>query len=99
MAFTEQHLREQEKQLESLKDELSRLNARFDGMCKDGGISGADLEKALAEKRSPEMESALSRAREEAERAGKARAAQHGAARDAAAGKAVSRGRPGAVRV
>ena len=99
MAFTEEDLLEQEKELDALKDELSRMNARFDGMLKDFGVSPDDLHKAMQEKRSPELEEAVQAAREEAERAGKTRAAQARRAEKPVADKPAPRGRPGAVRL
>ena len=91
-------MREQEKTLEALKDELSRLNARFDGMLKDIGASPEDLRKSMQAKRSPEEEKALQEAMAAAEREGKSRAAQAKGAEKHSA-KPASRGRPGAVRI
>ncbi|MDR1109960.1 MAG: hypothetical protein LBP92_04490 [Deltaproteobacteria bacterium] len=98
MAFTEKELREQEQALEAAKEEFSRLNAQFDGMVKDAGHSHADLRASLEEKRSPELDKLLEQAREEATRAGQARAAQTGAPLEPQTRNA-GRGRPGAVRI
>ena len=97
MAFTEQDRLEQQKAFEAVQDEFSRLNARLDGMCKDAGLTVADLKKSLADKKSPELEAALNKAKAEAEEAGKARAAQAGATQ-AQSSKPAGR-RPGAVRI
>ena len=99
MAFTEQEMKAQEQAFAAMKEELSRLNARYEGMVKDAGISTEDLKKALNEKRSPELEKAFNEAKAEAERAGKARAAQAGAAAPADPAKSAGRGRPGAVKI
>jgi hypothetical protein len=98
MAFTEKDLREQEQAFEALKEEMSRLNARFDGMLKDTGLSLEDLDASLEEKRSPELEKLLEQAKAEAERAGRARA---DAARAGTAPKTrgAGRARPGAVKI
>jgi hypothetical protein len=97
MAFTEQDRLEQQKAFEAVQDEFSRLNARLDGMCKDAGLSGADLKQSLAAPKSPELETALNKAKAEAEQAGKARAAQAGAAQTQSSKPAGHR--PGAVRI
>ena len=98
MEFTEKDLLEQEQAFEAVKEEFSRLNARFDGMLKDVGITADDLKKTLEEKRSPELDKAFNQAKEEAERAGKTRVAQTGAA-SADQTKSAGRGRPGAVKI
>jgi hypothetical protein len=98
MEFTEKELREQEQAFEAVKEELSRLNAQFDGMTKDAGLSPGDLEKSLEEQRSPEVEKFLEQARAEAARAGQARAAQAGTAPTNPA-RSAGRERPGAVRI
>jgi ElaB/YqjD/DUF883 family membrane-anchored ribosome-binding protein len=98
MASTEKDQREQEQAFAAVKEEFSRLNARYDGMLKDAGISAGDLQKALEEKRSPELDKAFNEARAEAERAGKTRAAQFGGALPEQAKSAGCR-RPGAVKI
>ncbi|MDR3175516.1 MAG: hypothetical protein LBU06_03155 [Desulfovibrio sp.] len=97
MAFTEKDIQEQDRALAGLKDEWSRLNARFDGLLKDARITADDLRGALAEKLPPELEAALAKAKDDARQAGKARVAQaEGAGKaDAPSG----RGRSDAVRV
>ena len=97
MAFTEKELREQELAFTAVKEELSRLNALFEGMLKDSGLTSAALKKCLEEKRSAELDKAFSQARAEAERAGKTRAAQVGVLAEQA--KSAARGRPGAVKI
>ena len=99
MEFTEKNLLEQEQAFEALKDEFSRLNARFDGMIKESGLSEDNLRKSLEEKRSPELDKVLEQARAEAAHAGQARAAQANAAAPADQATSGGRGRPGAVRV
>jgi len=99
MQFTEKDLLEQEQAFEALKDEFSRVNARFDGMLKESGLSEDDLRKSLAEKRSPELDKVLEQARAEAAHAGQARAAQAGEAAPAGQTASAGRGRPGAVKV
>jgi ElaB/YqjD/DUF883 family membrane-anchored ribosome-binding protein len=98
MEFTEKELQEQEQTFEALKEEFSRLNAQFDGMIKEAGLSADDLEASLKEQHSPEAESFLEQARAEAARAGQARAAQAGTAPVDQA-RSAGRGRPGAVRI
>jgi predicted component of type VI protein secretion system len=100
MEFTEKELREQELALAALKEELSRLNAQFDGLLKDAGLSLDDLSAAREENLTPEMARMLEQAKEEAARAGQARAAQF-QAETAPSGSArgAGRGRPGAVRI
>ena len=99
MQFTEKDLLEQEQAFEALKDEFSRVNARFDGMLKESGLSEDDLRKSLEEKRSPEMEKLFEQARAEAARAGQARAAQANVAAPADQAASAGRGRPGAVKI
>jgi hypothetical protein len=98
MAFTEKEMRAQEQALAAAKEEFSRLNAQFDGMLKDAGLSPADLAGALEEKRTPEMERLLEQARAQAKRAGQARAAQAETAPEGHARRA-GRERPGAVKI
>jgi ElaB/YqjD/DUF883 family membrane-anchored ribosome-binding protein len=98
MAFTEKELREQDQAIEALKDELSRLNAQFDGLLKDAGISAEDLAATREEDLTPEMARMLEQAKAEAARAGQARAAQF-QAETAPTARGSGRGRPGAVRI
>jgi ElaB/YqjD/DUF883 family membrane-anchored ribosome-binding protein len=97
MAFTEKELREQEQAVEALKEELSRLNAQFDGMLKDAGLSAEDFAAAREEDLTPDMARLLEQAKEEAARAGRARAAQFQV--ETAPARSAGRGRPGAVRI
>jgi peptidoglycan hydrolase CwlO-like protein len=76
MAFTEEQLAAQQKMIEELKDELSRLNSVFDARMKDAGLTPADLEGLSLENAPPEVKQMLAQAREAAKRAGEARAAQ-----------------------
>jgi len=96
--FTEKELREQEQAFEALKEEFSRVSARFDGMLREAGLSADDLKKALEEKHDPEVEKLLEQARAEAAQAGRARAAQAGMVEARPSGSA-RRGRPGAVSI
>jgi DNA-binding phage protein len=98
MDFTEQAMKEQEQAFLAIKDEFSRLNAQFDGLCKDAKLSAGELKKSLEEKRSPELEDALNQAKAAAAQAGRARAAQIEASRpDEKQGS--GRRRPGVVRM
>lgn len=97
MAFTDKDLAEQQKAFEEIKDEFSRLTTQFDAMLKEGGLGSEDLQQALAEKHSPEVQAYLDKAKEEAARAGQARVAQA----SPSSGKAplAGRRRPGVVRL
>ena len=95
MAYAEKELREQKQSFEALKEEFSRLNAQYDGMLKESGLSSADLKKALEGKHSPELEKALEQAKAEAARAGQARKAQA----EPAPAHSAGHGRPGAVKI
>ena len=97
MAFTEKDFLEQQQAVAELEDEFSRLNAQFESMVKDAGLSSEDLQKSLTEKLSPEMQNAMTAAKEEAARAGQARAAQAGAPTKPAS--TAGRGRPGVIRL
>lgn len=99
MAFTENDVRQQEQAFAAVKEEFSRLNARFDGMLKESGLSVEDLKKSLAEKHDPELERLLNQAKEEAARQGKARVAQSAPVGGSSVGTGAGRGRPGAVRI
>ncbi|MCL2029108.1 MAG: putative porin [Deltaproteobacteria bacterium] len=85
----------QEQALEAVKEEFSRLNAQFDGMLKESGLSSGDLKAALEKKHSPELDKLLDQAKAEAVRAGQARKAQADAAQAPSAGL----GRPGTVKI
>ena len=89
MAFTEKDLQAQDAQLEALKDELSRLNQKFDAQLKSMG---------LTETMPPEVEALVAKAKEEARRAGEARKAQ-AALNKPSSGKAPGAGRRGVVRL
>ena len=98
MAFTEKDMAEQQKAFEEVKDEFSRLTAQFDAMLKEGGLTSEGLRQALDAKHSPEVQAYLDKAKEDAIRAGQARASQAASV----AGKAssgVGRGRSGVVRL
>lgn len=97
MAFTEKDQAEQQKAFEEIKDEFSRLTAQFDAMLKEGGLRSEDLQQALGEKHTPEAEAFLAKAKDDAARAGQARAAQ--AAPAAGRAPVAGRGRPGVVRL
>ena len=45
MAFTEKDMQAQEEQLNALKDELSRLNQKFDAQLKGMGLTEDDLKQ------------------------------------------------------
>ena len=69
MAFTEKDMQAQEEQLSALKDELSRLNQKFDAQLKGMGLTEDDLKQQEA--MTPEVEALVAKAKEEAKRAGK----------------------------
>lgn len=96
MAFTEKDLQDQEAQLEALKDELSRLNQKFDAQLKNMGLTEDDLKRQEA--MTPEVEALVAKAKEEARRAGEARKAQ-AALNKPSSGKAPGTGRRGVVRL
>lgn len=54
MAFTEKDMQAQEEQLSALKDELSRLNQKFDAQLKGMGLTEDDLKQLEA--MTPEVE-------------------------------------------
>ena len=99
MAFTEKDLLEQQQAVAELEDEFSRLNTQFESMVKEAGLSSEDLKKSLAEKLSPELQNAMAAAKEDAARAGEARAAQTGGSGQGKASSAAGRGRPGVIRL
>ena len=98
MAFTEHTLQEQEQALAAAKEELSRLNAQFDGMLKESSLSIDDLKRALEQKHPIELEKLVEHAKVEASHAGQARKTQTATA-DETPAPSAGRGRPGAVRV
>lgn len=96
MAFTEKDMQAQEEQLNALKDELSRLNQKFDAQLKGMGLTEDDLKQQEA--MTPEVEALVAKAKEEAKRAGEARKAQ-AALDNRPSGKAPGAGRRGVVRL
>ena len=88
MAFTEKDMQAQEEQLSALKDELSRLNQKFDAQLKGMGLTAM----------TPEVEALVAKAKEEAKRAGEARKAQ-ASLDNRPSGKAPGAGRRGVVRL
>ena len=95
MAFTEKDMQAQEEQLSALKDELSRLNQKFDAQLKGMGLTEDDLKQ---EAMTPEVEALVAKAKEEAKRAGEARKAQ-ASLDNRPSGKAPGAGRRGVVRL
>ncbi len=93
MAFTEKDMQAQEEQLSTLKDELSRLNQKFDAQLKGMGLTEDDLKQQ--EEMTPEVEALVAKAKEEAKRAGEARKAQ-ASLDNRPSGKAPGAGRRGA---
>ena len=91
MAFTEKDMQAQEEQLNALKDELSRLNQKFDAQLKGMGLK-------QQEAMTPEVEALVAKAKEEAKRAGEARKAQ-ASLDNRPSGKAPGAGRRGVVRL
>ena len=96
MAFTEKDMQAQEEQLSALKDELSRLNQKFDAQLKGMGLTEDDLKQQEA--MTPEVEALVAKAKEEAKRAGEARKAQ-ASLDNRPSGKAPGAGRRGVVRL
>ncbi|MDR1947263.1 MAG: hypothetical protein LBQ51_08895 [Desulfovibrio sp.] len=97
MAFTEKDMEEQDRVIADLREELSLLNARFDGLLRDLGLSEDDLDKLPDKDLPPELAAALTEAEAQAVRAGRERAGQ--ADRAFKSGVQAGRGRPGAVLV
>ena len=95
MAFTEKDMQAQEEQLNALKDELSRLNQKFDAQLKGMGLTEDDLKQ---QEMTPEVEALVAKAKEEAKRAGEARKAQ-ASLDNRPSGKAPGAGRRGVVRL
>ena len=95
-AFTEKDMQAQEEQLNALKDELSRLNQKFDAQLKGMGLTEDDLKQQEA--MTPEVEALVAKAKEEAKRAGEARKAQ-ASLDNRPSGKAPGAGRRGVVRL
>ena len=93
MAFTEKDMQAQEEQLNALKDELSRLNQKFDAQLKGMGLTEDDLKQQEA--MTPEVEALVAKAKEEAKRAGEAQASLD----NRPSGKAPGAGRRGVVRL
>ena len=60
MAFTEKDMQAQEEQLSALKDELSRLNQKFDAQLKGMGLTEDDLKQQEA--MTPEVEALVAKA-------------------------------------
>ena len=98
MAFTEKEMAEQKKAFDQVKDEFSRLTAQFDAMLKEGGLTSEDLRQTLNAQHKPEVQAYLDKARDEAARAGQARAAQVAPA-SGKASAASRRNRPGMVKL
>ena len=93
MAFTEKDMQAQEEQLSALKDELSRLNQKFDAQLKGMGLTEDDLKQQEA--MTPEVEALVAKAKEEAGEARKAQASLD----NRPSGKAPGAGRRGVVRL
>ena len=96
MAFTEKDMQAQEEQLSALKDELSRLNQKFDAQLKGMGLTEDDLKQQEA--MTPEVEALVAKAKEEASAPGEARKAQAPWI-TVLPGKAPGAGRRGVVRL
>jgi hypothetical protein len=95
--MTEQQLMQQEKEIARLAGELDRLNSVFEKQKKALGLS-ADEPVTFDEKEmTPELKKALDAAKVEAERAGKALAAQ--IAQPSAAANSAPHARRGAMRI
>ncbi|MDD2966853.1 MAG: hypothetical protein PHN64_05100 [Desulfovibrionaceae bacterium] len=70
----------QNQQIDSLREELDRLNAHFNATLKDAGILLDDLKNIDISTLPATVQAALSTAQAEAKRAGAARAAQNNTA-------------------
>ena len=88
MAFTEKDMQAQEEQLNALKEELSRLDQKFDAQLKAMGLTEDDLKQQ--EPMTPELEALVAKAKEEAKRAGEARKAARPPARAAVVSSAFN---------
>ena len=93
---TEKDMQAQEEQLNALKEELSRLDQKFDAQLKAMGLTEDDLKQQ--EPMTPEVEALVAKAKEKAKRAGEARKAQ-AALDNRPSGKAPGAGRRGVVRL
>ncbi len=98
MAFSDKDLHAQEQQLQTLNEELSRLNTQFEAQLKGLGISENDLLTTADAETSPDLQKMMSEAQDKAKREGAARAAQ-GAPAPAAGAKTPGSGRRGVVRL
>ena len=98
MAFTQKDFEAQEQQLQTLKDELSRLDVQFAAHLKTLGLTEADLKTALEGDIPPDVQQMMSEAMDKAKREGQARSAQSSPAASSG-GKAPGAGRRGAVRL
>ncbi len=90
--MTEQQLKEQEQQIANLAEELARLNGIFDEQKKVLGIPEGEAVTFDEKDMTPELKKALQTVKTEAERAGKARAAQVETPSSASAASGVRRG-------
>ena len=94
--MTEQQLKQQEQEISRLSDELSRLNNLFAEQKKALGIPEDEVVTFDEKEMTPELQKAFDTVKAEAERAGKARAAQVEAPSSAAS---ASGSRRGAMRI
>lgn len=99
MAFTEKDLEAQERQLQTLQDELSRLNSQAEAQLKSLGVTENELSAALAGEVPAEVQKLMAEAADKAKREGAARAAQGAPATAGSGAKAPGAGRKGAVRL
>ena len=74
--FTEEAIREQQRQIEDLREQLSRANALFEAQKKQLGITDADIEQARSEKLTPVLEALMEQSARQAKRAGEEAAAR-----------------------
>lgn len=96
MAFTEKDMQAQEEQLNALKDELSRLNQKFDAQLKGMGLTEDDLKQQEA--MTPEVE-ALGRQSEGRGQARRGSRKAQASLDNRPSGKAPGAGRRGVVRL
>ena len=99
MAFTEEQMQKQREQFEAIKEEFARLNSHFDATLKAAGLTEADLKDVDVSSFPPEVLAAVEKSKEEAKRAGEARATQSNAANKSSGCKTPGARRKGVVRL
>jgi len=98
MTFSEKDFAAQQEQLKALGEELSRLDAQYEGQLKALGFSQSEIQESLNAELPPEVQKMMTEAQDKAKREGSARAAQ-AAPTPTTGGKVPGAGRRGAVRL